>query len=109
MESLREDILGSFGKWGVSSGGGNKRSRRRVRSLDKPLRAINHVHVSVAAGQLIQHLSQPLFLSCFLFCARDPADVIVLVVRRAIAIRLYESMLKKRLPDKGRHFVARSF
>ncbi len=75
--------------------------------LDNPLWTINHVHVSIAAGKLIEHLRQSLFLSFFLFGASDPANVIVLLVRRATAICLHYSMLNKCLSDELRHRIAR--
>src|SRR3989304_3028808 len=71
--------------------------------------AISHIHVAIAARKLIKHLSQSFLLSFSLLGANDPTDVIVLLIGRAAAIGFHQSPLKKRLPDKHRHFVTRSF
>ena len=75
----------------------------------RPLRTVCHLHVSVALCKLIEHLGEPSLSRRLELRADDPADVIVLLVRRTFPIGCYELVLDERGPDEGGHLVARSF
>jgi hypothetical protein len=69
---------------------------------------ISHIHVSITPGKLPEHLSKAFLASLLEFRTGDPAKVIVLLVRRTIAIGFHDLVLEKRGPDELGHFMERS-
>jgi len=64
---------------------------------------VRHPHVQTARRKLIQHLSEPV-LSCLLTpCPHDPGQIVVLLVRRALLVRLHDPSFFQRVRDEAGH------
>src|SRR5690606_41249435 len=71
-------------------------------------RRMLHVHVHPALFQFLQHPAQTLLLRLRAFRARDPAEIVVLLISGTLTISLHQSAPFQRLAHEGRHRVLRA-
>src|SRR3569623_2088917 len=77
------------------------KSRRKSTSSISPF----HMHVDPATLELGEHLFEPLGPCRGQLGARDPADIVVLLIRRALPVRDHDATLLERPPDVLGHLV----
>ena len=109
---LRRQPLYPLSYWGIriksnhpASRGSSWGNRRRSPALWPP----DHLHITVAALQLFQHLGQPLLLSFGALGAVNPTDVVVPLIGRAGQVSIHQPAFDQSVGHKFGHFMPWSF
>lgn len=72
-------------------------------------RAVRHLHVHVAGGQLVKHLVEAPPPGFVVFGADNPADVVVLLIGGALRVGVRQATFGQCAPNIVRHHVPPSF